>query len=109
MIVLSITREVLLILALFALLTYSIFGIYNEYKRDINIKETREKTDKALSELHEKTIDVLLEKADDERPIMLMVNPDKVARIVEEKVTKKILKTERRLQNEKRTTFKTGD
>lgn len=97
MIQLAVLREFIMFLVLLVLLAYGIFGTYNEYRRKKNMEKVKEKTDRMLSDVPQRVADELLKKADDERPIMLMVNPDKVARIV----TEKILKTERRSQNEK--------
>lgn len=62
-------------LVLIVLLFVSIvWSIYNEWKKSKQLKQVADKVDK----MHEEVADVLLKRADDERPIILNVSQEKL-------------------------------
>jgi len=62
-------------LVIMALLFVSIvWSIYNEWKKSKQLKQVADKVDK----MHEEVADVLLKRADDERPIILNVSQEKL-------------------------------
>ena len=62
-------------LVIMALLFVSIvWSIYNEWKKSKQLKQVADKVDK----MHEEVADILLKRADDERPIILNVSQEKL-------------------------------
>ena len=51
-----------------------VWSIYNEWKKSKQLKQVADKVDK----MHEEVADVLLKRADDERPIILNVSQEKL-------------------------------
>lgn len=51
-----------------------VWSIYNEWKKSKQLKQVADKVDK----MHEEVADVLLQRANDERPIILNVSQEKL-------------------------------
>ena len=64
-----------------------VWSIYNEWKKSKQLKQVADKVDK----MHEEVADVLLKRADDERPIILNVSQERLVEKTVDEIKKQNL------------------